>query len=313
MEVKEMKKNFVSIMCIVLLLGFSGMALAFTDNTGEAIAPCNIDLLRAEAEIYDRGDTELLKLTIETDPHVPAVVIFEGDVDDSTGTGGTISQLGAPVAPCPCKTTPGFDIAISLFTRAQSSTSSQALASSCTDGQGACGAKRQNAEWYALDVLAGQPLRALGIVRGLADPLPKSPESGETEDCYTLPYGLIKAYVHQNQTGNPKQFNFTKSQDPNNLKWDVALFYDPSASGGDEDDVVTGTFPAQTFGICDWGPDGDGAKASVVISTGATDLTYCEGNFDGDKDVDGGDAAKFKANFGRSPFKNPCPACGPNY
>jgi hypothetical protein len=51
----------------------------------------------------------------------------------------------------------------------------------------------------------------------------------------------------------------------------------------------------------------------MIVSGGATDLTYCEGNFDGDKDVDGGDAAKFKANFGRSPFKNPCPACGPNY
>ena len=25
------------------------------------------------------------------------------------------------------------------------------------------------------------------------------------------------------------------------------------------------------------------------------------------QDVDGGDAAKFKSNFGRSPFKNPCP------
>ena len=42
-------------------------------------------------------------------------------------------------------------------------------------------------------------------------------------------------------------------------------------------------------------------------------VDVCEGDLDGDKDVDGGDAAKFKANFGRSPFKNPCPACGPNY
>jgi len=34
---------------------------------------------------------------------------------------------------------------------------------------------------------------------------------------------------------------------------------------------------------------------------------YCEGNFDGDQDVDGNDAFKFKSNFGRSKFNNPCP------
>jgi len=32
----------------------------------------------------------------------------------------------------------------------------------------------------------------------------------------------------------------------------------------------------------------------------------CEGNFDGDQDVDGSDAATFKADFGRSSFFNPC-------
>ena len=32
----------------------------------------------------------------------------------------------------------------------------------------------------------------------------------------------------------------------------------------------------------------------------------CEGNFDGDVDVDGGDAANFKADFGRSSINNPC-------
>ena len=39
---------------------------------------------------------------------------------------------------------------------------------------------------------------------------------------------------------------------------------------------------------------------------------FCEGNFDYDLDVDGGDAALFKLNFGRSPFKNPCPTDGPS-
>lgn len=37
---------------------------------------------------------------------------------------------------------------------------------------------------------------------------------------------------------------------------------------------------------------------------------FCEGNFDYDQDVDGADAALFKSDFGRSPFKNPCPPGG---
>jgi hypothetical protein len=39
----------------------------------------------------------------------------------------------------------------------------------------------------------------------------------------------------------------------------------------------------------------------------AQPIDYCEGNFDGDVDVDGTDAAVFKSDFGRSAFKNPCP------
>ena len=33
----------------------------------------------------------------------------------------------------------------------------------------------------------------------------------------------------------------------------------------------------------------------------------CEENYDLDYDVDGADAAKFKEDFGRSGFNNPCP------
>ena len=47
-------------------------------------------------------------------------------------------------------------------------------------------------------------------------------------------------------------------------------------------------------------------SVSMVLAQDA-----CEGNFDYDKDVDGGDAALFKSDFGRSPFSNPCPPKGP--
>jgi hypothetical protein len=42
-------------------------------------------------------------------------------------------------------------------------------------------------------------------------------------------------------------------------------------------------------------------------------LDRCEGDFDGDQDQDGTDAAKFKLDFGRSPFSNPCPDCVPGW
>ena len=48
----------------------------------------------------------------------------------------------------------------------------------------------------------------------------------------------------------------------------------------------------------------------VSLSTStvlAQEIDYCEGNFDGDTDVDGTDASVFKSDFGRSPFSDPCP------
>ncbi len=43
--------------------------------------------------------------------------------------------------------------------------------------------------------------------------------------------------------------------------------------------------------------------------TPCTNLSPCKGDFDCDVDVDGTDAAKFKEDFGRSQFSNPCPDC----
>jgi hypothetical protein len=45
------------------------------------------------------------------------------------------------------------------------------------------------------------------------------------------------------------------------------------------------------------------------FSTPCTNPSPCKGDFDCDVDVDGTDAAKFKEDFGRSPFSSPCPAC----
>jgi len=297
----------------VLILGLSGISSAIDDPDPE-YGPLN--LTSADVEVYDRLDINLLKLSITATPHVPAAVLFEVDVDNSTGTGGTISTIGAPAPPCPCKVEPGFDIAVSIFTRQQGDSSSAAIAASCSDNQGACGRRREAGEWFAVTSSGGQPIRSIGVLRGLLDPVPKSPLSGETEDCYTLPWSYIIAYARQLQLeetpGDPKNFNYTKARANNYAdgKWQVSILYDADAPDTDEDDLATGL----NFDINDFAPDV--GKADITDSGGLNNpsaLTYCEGNFDGDKDVDGGDAAKFKANFGRSPFKNPCPACGPNF
>jgi hypothetical protein len=39
------------------------------------------------------------------------------------------------------------------------------------------------------------------------------------------------------------------------------------------------------------------------------DVCECEGNCDDDRNQDGSDAAKFKVDFGRSPFFKLCPIC----
>jgi hypothetical protein len=112
----------------------------------------------------------------------------------------------------------------------------------------------------------------------------------------------------QDDPSNPKNFDAQAAQASNYVgNWQISVFYDPNYDI-DEDDVQSA---GPVFDINDYAPDT--GKAVMLESGGPTDLTYCEGNFDGDQDVDGGDAANFKANFGRSPFKNPCPPAGPNY
>ena len=137
------------------------------------------------------------------------------------------------------------------------------------------------------------------------------------EDCYTLPWSNIIAYgnKHQRETspGDPANFNYAKARaNYANGKWQVSIWYDADAPSTDEDDIASGTFPDQTFDINDYIPNL--GKADMDCSLGATDLTYCEGNFDHDLDVDGSDAATMKAQFGRSPWgMNLCSSCGPNY
>ena len=309
-----MNKSLTIMICLFLLVGMNRVSFAqcttgILDPQGDAIGP--VDLFDAQAEIYEirtgvSGDTEpLLKLTIATDNPPPGVVIFECDVDDSTGTGGSISMLGTPISPCSCKTTAGFDIVITLFIRQQGDDSVSAICSSCSDNQGSCGKGRKRGEWYVTTSASGQPTRHIGVLRGYLDPLPVG--SGSGYDCYTFPWSHILWYAYQELQGNPKRFNFQKAMDfVNNNKWQVSVWYDEDFT--DEDDITDGL--SGPLNVSDWAPNGDGTKADMEA---ADQLTYCEGNFDGDGDVDGTDASVFKSNFGASGYTCPCPSCGPWY
>ena len=315
-------KGLTVVVSLCLMIGLCGMASAqgITDPASDNIGA--IDLLSARAEIYDRlspdGNQKLLKLTIETSPTLPGAVIFEADVDGSDGTGGTISQLGAPVPPCGepgpppvftcgCKCVAGMDIAISVYNRQQSDTSGSAFCASCSDDDGPCERRREAGEWYALTSLKGEPSRALGVIRGYTDPASNGIDG--TSMSYTLPYQLIVAYASGNiAPDNPKKFNWAKSQDPvTNAKWQIGVWHDPT-DFSDGDDIVTIDGSDITFDVSDWAPNGNDTKADVEA---ADQYTYCEGNFDGDQDVDGTDAAKFKENFGRDPNRvTPSSPCG---
>ena len=65
------------------------------------------------------------------------------------------------------------------------------------------------------------------------------------------------------------------------------------------------------------GLDCDGGDAALfksdfgrsMFKNPCTNPEPCNGDFDCDVDVDGTDASIFKDDFGRSSFKNPCPNC----
>jgi hypothetical protein len=301
------KKLLLPLAAIIFLFGlpFSSSAI-IVDPAGDNVGP--VDLLEAGAEIYERPDYQtLLKVTINATPHLPGIVIFECDVDN---TGGTTGIPYIPVPPCPCKQEAGIDISIIIIIRQQGDNSSTAFCKGCEDNQqNSCAKGRLSGEWYAVvgvSALAANPQGiedSLGVMRGLLDPPPKLPTSGIKEDCYTFPWGQILEYAH---AANPDQFDWDKSQNPLNHKWQVSIWHDTAFA--DEDDFTDN--PSGPLNISDWAPNGDGILADMEA---ANSLTYCEGNLDGDLDVDGTDAAYFKSNFGRSGYYCPCPRCGPKY
>jgi hypothetical protein len=81
------------------------------------------------------------------------------------------------------------------------------------------------------------------------------------------------------------------------------------------EDYITVTENGTLLNIVSWTDteiQASGANCGGVItvntlySSSNINVCDCEGNFDGDQDCDGTDAATFKADFGRSIFQRPC-------
>jgi hypothetical protein len=298
-------RNIVVFVSLFLLLGFIGLSSAATvvDPTGDAIGPT--DIIAMQAEQWTRGDgVEVLKVSYTATPNIGGIMIFEANVDNNTVTGGTLSMTGIPVAPCPCKTTAGIDVAIIMLNRDQDANSASAICAGCVNAEAAsCAAKRHYGEWYA--VASYNNTDTNGVLRGYTDPLPNI---DSTSKCYTFPWGMILLYAKEAITNPEDDFDYAVALDPNTTKWQLSVWTDPAYGTGNQDDFGDGT---AFFNISDWVPNGDGVLV-LGVDIGNS-WTYCDGNFDNDLDIDGADASLLKSDFGRCKLFRVCPSCSPSY
>ena len=306
-----MRKYFVCLLGLVMVLGFVGLSSAaiVTDATGDTIGTGLTDIRAARAEQLTRGDgIVVLKVSYTASPNIGGIMVFESDVDTNTTTGGALSMLGIPVAPCPYKTVPGIDVTLMMMNRDQAASSNSAMCAGCSGTAVVpCARKRYYGEWYA--VVAGIGVTdTTGFLRGFTDPTFYT-TSGPSKS-YTFPWDviLLRANAELASLGFPaERFDYAVGINPATTRWQLSVWTDPNyVPGANMDDFADGL---TYFNVSDVIPN-----AGLIPSVDVGDpLTFCEGNFDGDADQDSSDAAKFKTDLGRSGMKNPCPSSGQYY
>jgi hypothetical protein len=298
---EEMRKYFVCLIGLVMVLGLVGMSSAAIeiDPTGDKIGTGPTDITAARAEQFNRPDgIVVMKVSYTATPNVGGIVIFEADVDDSTGTGGSLSMLGIPVPPLDTqgKIRPGIDVAILMMNRDQAASSASAMCQNCTNSASAsCARKRYYGEWYAVAIGTGTS-ETTGFLRGFADPT--SFITSSTARSFTVPWDVTLLRARDELTNPLEKYTYADAINPATTKWQLSVWTDPTYADGD--DFGDGT---TFFNVSDYIPN-----AGLISSVDAgTNLTFCEGNFDGDRDQDGTDASRYKSDAGRSPLLNPCP------
>jgi hypothetical protein len=137
-----MRKLVTAALSIFFLLGFTSLVLAANDTTADNFVP-DVDLFSASVVTSSQTNPlfppELANIGIKMAPgsHLPGLIIFEFDVDNDSGTGGT-SILAAPLDTAEGGGTPpykpgcgGYDFYVVLALRNQSDASEIALGAGC--------------------------------------------------------------------------------------------------------------------------------------------------------------------------------------
>jgi hypothetical protein len=137
-----MRKLATAALSIFLFLGLTSPVLAASDSTSDNFVP-DVDL--ASASVVTSSQTNPanppevanIGITMAAGSHLPGLIIFEFDVDDDPGTGGT-SILAAPLDTAEGGGTPpykpgcvGYDFFVVVALRNQSDASEIALGAGC--------------------------------------------------------------------------------------------------------------------------------------------------------------------------------------
>jgi hypothetical protein len=145
-------KSLAFVISVLFVMGLSGNVFAVSDSTGEALT-AGVDIVSASVQtsnqtLPDPPDTANLGIRMNTGSHLPAVILFDMDVDNDTATGGGSVITGIPTMTCRnladepqvCKVDVGggFDFTIGVFLRTQDDTSSWSNCSGCSGGAVQC-------------------------------------------------------------------------------------------------------------------------------------------------------------------------------
>ena len=143
-----MKKLLTVTLSIFFLMGLTSPVLAASDSTSDNFVP-DVDLQSASLVTSvqtDQGVPEVANIGITVAPgsHLPALIIFEIDVDNDTATGGT-TILSAPLDTAEGGGIPpykpgcvGYDFFVVVALRGQSDTSMLALSDTCMGSSKPC-------------------------------------------------------------------------------------------------------------------------------------------------------------------------------
>jgi len=274
-----------------------------SDTTGDNYVP-QIDLAGASVQTFDKEATGAVPSRINlgikmktSSPasHLPGLVVWEFDVDNNNTT-GTSTILNTPLSTAegggagPYKETTGFDFRVVMALRAQAETSDTALCHNCNDNAEDCAMGLVKGEWYAVRGSGTKP-----FIRGSIYLSELFNINYETQLCPVLPwaYTLTRAV----EDGADFDVNYTINNPP---KFQVSIWYDSTFTDGD-DFMDSG----QLINLSDFLPNGSLDKANGEYNQ----YPFCKHNINGDLGVDSVEVTDFLTEFGRTIYRQPCPAC----